>query len=94
MLMIACFDWLLYATTMLTQPVPLMVVVCSMIAGVVTGVFELRANGVSFSVAFAIGAYTALLVALPLPVLGSALIALALLWRLGTSLTTVRTQAR
>ena len=92
---LAC-DWLVYAANMLTalDALTTVVVVGSLAAGVLCGGLERHIAGATLPSAFGTASFVALLIALPLPILGTLLSALAGLWWLSTAIIGLRTQAR
>lgn len=94
-LVIVGFDWLVYAVNMLSElsAVTLVAVGFSLLAGALCAGLELRSEGRSFAYAFGSAATASLLVALPLPVMGTVLGMLGLVWWMGTALTGSRAQA-
>ncbi len=75
------------------QALTALAVVGSLLAGVCCAEIERRA-GASLLEAFCKAALSALLVALPLPVLGTVLAGVALVWRLGSAAAGFRAQSR
>lgn len=94
-LVIVGFDWLVYAVNMLSElsAVTLVAVGFSLLAGALCAGLEMRMERRSFAYAFGSAATASLVVALPLPVMGTVLAMLGLVWWMGTALTGSRAQA-